>query len=65
MKLFTGITLVVLWMIALVPLLQLIAGRDVTWTGGPVPLWVSVLVAVLAAGLAVMVWREQRKDGSQ
>ena len=31
-------------------------------TGGPVPLWLSLLVAVVAAGLAVMVWREQQKD---
>ena len=25
-----------------------------------VPLWLSGVVAVLAAGLAIMVWREQR-----
>jgi hypothetical protein len=64
MKLFTGITLVALWLIALVPVLPFIAGRDVTVTGAPVPLWLSLLVAVVAASLAVMVWREQQKDAA-
>jgi hypothetical protein len=50
---------VVLWLIALVQLVRFIAGWEVTLNGAPVPLWLSALVAALAAGLAVMVWRER------
>lgn len=59
MKPFTRIAVVVLWLIALVQLLRFIVGWEVTFNGAPVPLWLSGLVAALAAGLAVMVWREQ------
>jgi hypothetical protein len=59
MKPFTRIAVVVLWLIALPQLLRFIAGWGVTLNGAPVPLWLSMLVAVLAAGLAVMVWRER------
>jgi sterol desaturase/sphingolipid hydroxylase (fatty acid hydroxylase superfamily) len=61
MKPFTGIAVVVLWLIALVQLLEFIVGWEITLNGAPVPLWLSGLVAALAAGLAVMVWREQRR----
>ncbi len=59
MKPFTGIAVVVLWLIALVQLLRFILGWEVSLNGAPVPLWLSGLVAALAAGLAVMVWRER------
>jgi hypothetical protein len=59
MKPFTKITMVVLWLIALVQLLRFILRWEVTLNGAPVPLWLSGLVAALAAGLAVMVWRER------
>jgi high-affinity Fe2+/Pb2+ permease len=61
MKPFTRIAVVVLWLIALVQLLRFILRWEVTLNGAQVPLWLSVLVAVLVAGLAVMVWREQRR----
>jgi len=50
---------VVLWLIGLGQLLRFILRWEVTLNGAPVPLWLSGLVAVLAAGLAVMVWRER------
>ena len=59
MKPYTRIAVVVLWLIALVQLLRFILGWEVIFNGAPVPLWLSGLVAALAAGLAVMVWREQ------
>jgi hypothetical protein len=65
MKFFTGLTLVALWLIALVPLLRFIAGRDVTLTGGPVPLWLSLLVAVVAAGLLAGATEGRRYRRSQ
>jgi len=34
-------------------------GRELTVDPAPEPLWLSGLVAVLSAGLAIMVWRER------
>jgi hypothetical protein len=65
MKPFTRLAVVVLWLIALPQLLRFIAGGEITLNGAPVPLWLSVLVAVLAASLAVMVWREQPRPKSK
>ena len=59
MKPFTRVAVVVLWLIALLQLVRFIAGWQVTLNGAAVPLWLSAFVAVLAAGLAVMVWRER------
>lgn len=59
MKPFTRIAVVVFWLIALVQLLRFILGWEITLNGAPVPLWLSGLVAALAAGLALMVWRER------
>jgi hypothetical protein len=59
MKPFTRLAVVVLWLIALLQLLRFIAGWQITLNGAPVPLWLSGVVAALAAGLAVMVWRER------
>ena len=65
MKPFTRLSIVVLWLIALPQLLLFIASWEITLNGAPVPLWLSVLVAALAASLAVMVWRERpRKKAS-
>ena len=61
MKPFTRIAVVVLWLIALLQLLRFIAGWQITLNGAPVPLWLSGLVAVVAAGLAIMVWRERSR----
>jgi hypothetical protein len=59
MKPFTRITVVMLWLNALVQLVRFILRWEITLNGAPVPLWLSGLVAVLAAGLAVMVWKER------
>jgi hypothetical protein len=59
MKPFTRIAVVVLWLIALVQLMRFILRWEVTLNGALVPLWLSALVAALAAGLAIMVWRER------
>ncbi len=40
---------------------KVIVGEQVMALGGtPIPMWVSYLGAVVAGGLAVMVWRESR-----
>jgi len=62
MRPFTRIAVVVLWLIALLQLVRFILGWEITLNGKPVPIWLSGLVAALAAALAVMVWREQRRE---
>ena len=61
MKPFTRIAVVVLLLIVLPQLVRFIAGWQITLNGAAVPLWLRglVAVAVAAAGLAVMVWRER------
>lgn len=59
-KPFTMLAVLIFVVVALVHLLRLAYGWDVTINGAAVPLWASVLGAVIAAGLAVMVWRETR-----
>ena len=60
-KPFTTITVVLLLLIALVQLLRFVLGWEVTVNGVTVPVWVSGIAFVIAAGLAVMVWRETRR----
>ena len=45
-------------LIALLQLLRFILGWEVTVNGVTVPVWASGIAFVIAAGLAVMVWRE-------
>ncbi len=60
-KPFTIIAVVLLSLIALVQLLRFVLGWEVTLGGVTVPVWVSGIAFLIAAGLAVMVWRELRK----
>jgi membrane protein implicated in regulation of membrane protease activity len=58
---FTMIAIALFSLIALLQLLRFILGWEVTVNGVSVPVWASGIVFVIAAGLAVMVWRETRK----
>lgn len=60
-KPFTLLAVLVFASVALVHLLRLVFGWEVTINGAAVPLWMSVLGIVIAAGLAVMLRRESRK----
>jgi hypothetical protein len=60
-KLFTTITVVVLSLIALLQLLRFILRWEVTLNGAIVPVWLSGIAFVVAAGLAIMVWREMHR----
>jgi high-affinity Fe2+/Pb2+ permease len=60
-KPFTTIAAVVLALIAVLQLLRFILGWEVTLNGARVPVWPSGIAFVVAAGLAVMVWRENRR----
>ncbi len=61
MKPFTTIAVVLLALIAVVQLLRFVLGWTVTLNGRIVPVWLSGIVFVITAGLAVMVWRETRR----
>jgi high-affinity Fe2+/Pb2+ permease len=63
MEPFTRITVLVLWLIGLLQLVRFVARWDVRLNGAPIPLWLSLIAAFAVVGLAVMVWREHRKDG--
>jgi hypothetical protein len=60
-KPFTLAAVLVFAMVALAHLLRLVFGWEVTINGLTVPLWASVLGIVIAAALAIMLWRESRK----
>ena len=60
-KPFTMLAVVIFAVVALVHILRLGLGWELTIHGLAVPLWASVLGIVIAAGLAVMLWRESKK----
>jgi high-affinity Fe2+/Pb2+ permease len=59
-KPFTATAVVVLVLIALLQLLRFLLRWEVTLNGAIVPVWLSGVAFVVAAGLAVLVWRENR-----
>lgn len=61
MKPFSAIAVVVFVLVALAQLLRLILGWSVVINGIDIPLWASAIACLVAAGLAVMVWREVRQ----
>jgi hypothetical protein len=60
-KPFTTAAVVILLVIALLQLLRFIMSWEVTLNGVSIPVWVSAIASVVAAGLAVMVWVEAHK----
>jgi hypothetical protein len=59
-KPFTTIAVVVFSLLALVQLLRVALGWDVTVNGILIPTWASVIACVIAATLAFKLWREMR-----
>ncbi|RJF93936.1 hypothetical protein D3876_06600 [Sphingomonas cavernae] len=60
MKPFTRLAIVVSVLIALAHLYRLIRPFDVVLSGSALPQWASVVGVIIAAGLALMLWREAR-----
>ena len=58
MKPFTTLAAVIFALVALLHLLRLFLGWEITVSGLAVPMWVSILGFLITAGLAVMLWRE-------
>ena len=61
MKPFTMVAIVVFALVALLQLLRVALGWEVTVNGVSVPLWASVIACVVAAALALMLWRERHR----
>ena len=61
MKPFTTTAAAVFALIALMQLLRFILRWQITVSGAIVPVWVSGIAFVIAAGLAVMLWREAHR----
>ena len=59
-KPFTLVAVVVFSVVALLQLLRLLLGWEITINAITIPLWASGVAFVVAAGLAAMVWRERR-----
>jgi len=58
MKPFTNIAIVVFALVAVVQLLRVALGWDVTVNGILIPVWASVIACVIAGTLAFKLWRE-------
>jgi hypothetical protein len=61
MKPFTLMTVVVLSLVAILQLIRLALGWEVSVNGVSIPVWASGIAVIVAGGLAVMLWRESRK----
>lgn len=61
MKPFTAIAIVLLGLLALMQLARALLGWVVVVNDVSVPLWASALAAVIAGGLALMLWKESRR----
>lgn len=60
MKPFTTVAIAVFSLVALIQLSRVALGWEVTVNGIVIPLWASVIACVVAATLALMLWRESR-----
>ena len=60
-KPFTSLASVLLLVVALAHVWRLLTGAQVTIADDIIPMWVSGVGAVVAGGLAVMLWLETKK----
>ncbi len=61
MRPFTTIAAICFGVVALLQLVRFILNWEVTVNGLIVPVWVSGIAFLIAAALAVMLWREARQ----
>jgi len=60
MKPATTVTAILLFLIAIAQLLRFIFQVEVVAGGFRIPLWPSAIACIVAAILAIMLWRERR-----
>jgi len=58
-KPYTILAIVLFSLIAILQLLRFLLGWEIMVNGVTVPVWASGVAFVVAAGLAVMLWREK------
>ncbi len=58
MKPFTTTAVCIFTLVSLTHLCRIFTGWEVTVAGTAIPIWASYLGALLAGGLAFMLWRE-------
>ena len=61
MKTFTMLAVVIFVLVALLQLVRVFAGWDVAINGVHIPIWGSIVAAVVAGVMAAMVFRENRR----
>ena len=61
MKPFTIIAAGLFALIAVVQSVRFLLSWEITVNGVMIPVWASGIASVIAAGLAVMLWREARQ----
>ena len=61
MKPFTAIAVLLFAIISLVHLFRLARPFEVVIAGATLPQWVSIVGALVAGGLALMLWREAKR----
>jgi hypothetical protein len=62
MKPFATLAIAIFILIAVVHLLRLVYGWEVTVNGVVIPMWVSVVGLLIAGALAYFLWREAYKS---
>jgi hypothetical protein len=60
-KPFTFLAVLIFALIAIVHVLRLVFGWEVTLNAAVVPMWVSLIGLLIAGGLAAAPWWESRK----
>ena len=60
MKPFTKVAIAVFSLVAILHLLRLVFGWEVIVVGFTVPVWLSAIGFIIAAGLAFLLWRENK-----
>jgi hypothetical protein len=61
MKPFTTAAIGIFTLVSLTHLCRIVAGWDITIASAAIPMWTSYLGALLAGGLAFMLWQESRQ----
>lgn len=62
MKPFTNFAIAIFILIAVMHLIRLVFGWEVTLDSKVVPMWVSVMGLLIAGALAYFLWREAYKS---
>jgi len=61
MKTSSTLVIVFLGLLSLLQLTRVLLGWSVVVNGVSVPIWASAVACVIAAGLALMLWRESHR----